>query len=503
MTRRARGSGASWLVAVTASSMLLAACGSNLQPDAVAASQRGSSVVVSGTQLEQQSTGVLADDVVVADPLGDGPETTAPGAAQENTELGSEPLSGGDAGPTVVDPEGSAAPEDAGAPGPTKRGTAEASCEGFQNQVGITDDTMLIGNASDISGPIPGLFQQTQDALRAYVAYFNSTSRICGRKLEVRPYDSRTDASADQQVYTAACNEVFAMVSSASAFDSGGAAAAQACGLPDLRTNSLTRARNDCATCFGVNSTNANQFENIVPDTIKKEYGGGQRAAMLYINAGAAAENGITQAKVGTKRGLKYVYQSGIDIAEFNYAPYVQRLKDNDVESLQFIANDSTFVRLAQAMQQQAYKPRVWMLDPSAYTPAFVEQGGSAVEGVVIFLNFTPFEEAASNPEMSLYLDWLNQVNPSSKPGFFGVFAWSAAKLFVETALGLGGRLSRQTLIDALRRVDDWSGNGIHAPQHVGPKQVSDCWRFIKLVEGEWVPIMGREYRCAGVTTVS
>ena len=47
------------------------------------------------------------------------------------------------------------------------------------------------------------------------------------RKLKLITYDSRTDASADQQAYTKACDEVFAMVGSMSAFDSGGASTAQ------------------------------------------------------------------------------------------------------------------------------------------------------------------------------------------------------------------------------------------------------------------------------------
>ena len=368
---------------------------------------------------------------------------------------------------------------------------------------GITDDTIVIGNASDISGPIPGSFQQTQDAVRAYVAYFNATSDICGRKLELRTYDSRTDASADQQAYAAACDQVFAMVGSASAFDSGGAAVAAQCGLPDIRANSLTKERNLCSTCFGVNSTNARQFENAVPDTIIKDYGGGQHATMLYINAGAAAENGITQAKVGAARGMKYVYESGIDITEFNYAPYVEQMKDRGVESLQFIATDGLDVRMLQAMKQQNFHPKVVMLDPSAYTQTYVETGGDAVEGTVVFLNFTPFEEASSNAELRLYMTWLQQVSPGARPGFFGVFAWSAAKLFVETAQRLGDRLDRRSLISAMAKVDDWTADGMHAPQHVGSKQVGDCWRFIKLVRGEWVPLGGRTYRCQGVTTVS
>lgn len=501
MTHTARSAPTSRLglkVSALIACLVLAACGSRVDPDTVAAAngqgEVGSSTVAGASGLtgtSAGSTGILPGSV----PGGSVPEGSVPGGsvsdgAGPGTPTGDGPGGGSDAG----DQDGTNS---------ANGGVQHGACDGLKNADGITDDKIIIGNASDISGPVPGLFQQTQDAVRAYVAYFNATSDICGRKLELRTYDSRTDASADQQAYTKGCDEVFAMVGSASAFDSGGAATAEQCGLPDVRTNSLTQERNNCSTCFGANSTNARQFENIVPDTIIKDYGGGQHAAMLYINAGAASENGHTQAKAGTERGMNYLYESGIDIAEFNYAPYVKQMKDKGVQSLQFIANDAIFVRMAQAMKQQGFTPKVVMLDPSAYTSNFVESGGDDVEGTVVFMNFTPFEEAAKNAELRLYMSWLQQVNPSARPGFFGVFAWSAARLFVQTAIELGGQLDRKTLVSAITKVNDWSANGIHAPQRVGSKQVSDCWRFIKLVNGKWVPVGGTGYRCSGVTTVS
>ena len=120
-------------------------------------------------------------------------------------------------------------------------------------------------------------------------------------------------------------------------------------------------------------------------------------AAMLYINAGAAAENGKIQAEAMGKRGMNFEYVQGIDVSEFNYAPYVQQMKDKGIEYVQMIAAPDQFVRLAQAMKQQSFDPDVFMLDPTAYDPDFVENGGDDVDGTTVFVNFTPFEEAASN----------------------------------------------------------------------------------------------------------
>ena len=80
--------------------------------------------------------------------------------------------------------------------------------------------------------------------------------------------------------------------------------------------------------------------------------------------------------------------------------------------------------------------------------------------------------------------------------------SWSAARLFVERATALGGGLSRSALISDITKVDGWTANGLHSAQHVGPKHTGDCWRFIQLQHGRWVPVGGTKYTCSGVTTV-
>ncbi|ABL83515.1 ABC transporter substrate-binding protein [Nocardioides sp. XL1] len=463
--------------------LTLAACGSQLDPDTVAQ--------VNGTTVGANGQVVTGDGTVA------GPDGSVPGASGDTG--GSTTTDGGSSASGAAG--GGDAPKGTGDNSATG-GTEAASCAGFKNQTGITGDTITIGNSSDVSGPVPGLFEASQDAVRAYVAYYNATSSLCDHKLQLKTYDSRTDAAADQQAYTKACDEVFAMVGSMSAFDSGGAATAQSCGLPDIRSASVTFDRQDCTTCYGAQSTVATEFQNAVPDFVKKNHpDAAAHAAMLYINAGAASENAKTQVAAMENRGMNFDYVKGIDISEFNYSPYVQEMKDKGIEYVQMIGASAQFVRLADAMQQQGFKPEVFMLDPTAYTSEFVQNGGDAVEGTTLFINFTPFEEAASNKELQLYLSWLQQVKPGAEPSFFGLFSWSAARLFVEQATALGGKLTRPSLLAGIAKVDNWTANGLHSPQHVGPRHTGECWRFIQLQKGKWVPIGGTRYQCSGTTS--
>ncbi len=381
-------------------------------------------------------------------------------------------------------------------------GGAQIDCTGFHNQPGISDSTITIANVADVSGPVPGIFTSAQQAVKAYAAYFNATSSLCGRKLKVLSLDSRTDAAGDQVAYAKACEDAFAAVGSMSAFDAGGAATAQGCGLPDVRSQSVSDARNACRTCFGAQATQLNAFQNAVPDFfLARMHSATQHAGMIYVNAAASVDNAEHTQAAEERRGMHFVYSSPFDIAEFNYSPYVQRMKQAGVRWLQFVGSPDQAVRMARAMQESGFKPDAFVLDATAYDRQFVA-AGSAVEGSYVYVNFTPLEEAASNAELRLYEQWLQQVAPGATPTYFGIFAWSAARLFVEQAVELGGRLTRANLVARLRKVHAWTGNGLHAPQDVGGKTNGSCWRFLQLHDGRWQPVGGTKYLCHGSTVL-
>jgi ABC-type branched-subunit amino acid transport system substrate-binding protein len=464
--------------------LALTACGSQLEPSEVARANAG----LQGSAVGQGSTGATQAPVTTTTTGGGG--TT--GATSSATGTSTTGTAGSTSGST------------SGATGGTSSspGQQPAACAGIKDQTGVTKDKIVIANASDISGPVPGLFQSSQDAVKAYVSYFNSTSSICGHKLELLPLDTRTDSGADQQAYLTACQKSFAAVGSMAGFDGGGAATAQGCGLPDLRAAGISSERQKCTTCFAADTVDSATFANAVPDHVIKDYpAAAKAAAMLYINAATAPANANAQANAMERRGMHFVYRQGIDISDFNYAPYVQQLKNKGAKYVQFLGPYQNGIRLAQAMQQQGFKPDFFAYDPTAYDSGYVQSGGSAVEGTHVFTTTAMFEEAGTNKEVALYENWLQQVHPGAAPSYFGLYSWSAARLFVEQAQKLGAGLTRQALLAALRHVDNWTGNGLHAPMHVGPKTSAECARWIVLRAGKWVPDGPRTFTCHGLSS--
>ncbi len=349
---------------------------------------------------------------------------------------------------------------------------------------------------SDLSGPVPGIFESAQLGARAYLSYFNSQSDICGRKLDMLALDSRADAGADQKAYLEACDKAFAAVGSMSAFDSGGANAAQSCGLPDIRSTSVNPERQKCATCFATQPVNTSK----IPDSYAKWFlskykDATQHTAVLWINAGAAPVNAQSIAAGWERAGFKVDYKQGIDVAEFNFAPYVQQMKSKGIKFVMYQGPYQNTVKLQQAMKQQQFNPDIYLQDATIYDKRYVDQAGGDGDGSFVFMSNDLFENSG-NKEMQLYLSWLQQVKPGASPNMYGLYAWSATRLFVEASLALGGKLDRKTLISTVKGVKDWTGNGLHAKQHVGPGLGAECTKVIQLKGGKWRQVSPGNYLC-------
>lgn len=396
----------------------------------------------------------------------------------------------GSTGGDIVDPGGGST----GGGDPSQGGgggapPASRACQGTggATDTGVTEKTIKIANVSDISGPIQGLFQAAQQATKAYVAYVNSTGGVCGRSLELLNLDSRTDSRGDQEGAQQACSQSFAMVGSMSAYDQGGAATVSGCGIPDLRAAAVTIQRQKVPNAFGANSNRINFQSTAVADHFKRKYpDAAPKAAYLYLNAEVTKQNAQSFMKAFSSRGFTFVYEQAIDIADFNYAPYVVQLKERGVRYVQWLGSYQHAVRLLQAMRQQGYKPDAFVMDPTAYDVNFVKSAGAAGEGTSVFINTALLEEGGNNAEMKLYRSWLARVAPGANPDYFGFFAWGAAKLFVELAAKIGPNLTRKAMIDAIRGVHDYTANGLFSKQDVGGKRTSQCWAFIRLNGGKW-----------------
>ena len=482
---------------------LAAACGSRIteqQRQFVLAGGGGGGAAGTGEVAGVGGGGTGTGPVAAGDPAaggGTGPTGGTGGTAATAGTPGSDGGGGGGTGPTSTDPNAGGGGQQGGGNGGGNGGgtqttdtrAAPPGGNGGETDTGVFEDKIVIGNGVDRSGAVPGLFEDAQLAVKAYLAYFAaSEGTIYGRKLELLPKDTQLNSGGNRNAYLDLCDQAFGAAGSMSAFEQGAAPVIRECGIPDLRTASVNPDMMGLPTVFSTDAMKPNTqpmaeynyWKSLNPTAVKK-------AAYLYITSETTKyQTGVTMSAT-SKAGYKWIYEKEIDIAETNYAPFVLEMKEEGVQFVTFQGAYQQAVRLAQQMQQQGFKPKIYALQSNAYTPNFIEEGGAAVEGTHIAIPSVILEEIDQHRELQTYAQWLNQVAPGEQPTGLGIYAWSSARLFVDTLKAAGPKLTRDAFVAELKKVNDFDGNGLLPKQNVGGRYPADCVVVVQVKGGRFV----------------
>jgi ABC-type branched-subunit amino acid transport system substrate-binding protein len=379
------------------------------------------------------------------------------------------------------------------------------SCAGFKNGPGISNSQITIANVADLSGPVEGLFKSVQAATVAYAKYFNSTSSICGRKLNVVGLDSQTSESGDQQAAQSACNNAFAMVGSMGAFDAGGASTVSKCGIPDVRATATETTRQRTNVTFEAYSLATNLIPTSPFNWFKSHFGDAYKhAAFVYLDAGASSLNAESFKAAEEKMGFNFVYKQPISVKGglIPYDSYAQTMASKGVKYIQYIGSAKPYAsQLKAAIDNQSknnskFKP-VFVMDPTGYSTEYTG-AGSMTSGTYVFDAGPLLEEANRNPQLATYLTWLQRTSGGA-PTFYGLYAWSAAALFTETAVQLGGKLSRASMLAALSKVHSWTNHGMTPPNDPAGKRTPNCLSVIQYTGSKWVRKSPYPYTCGSL----
>jgi len=372
-----------------------------------------------------------------------------------------------------------------GVTGPSIAPSAPPGGNGGATDVGVTATELTIATVSDTTGIQPGLFKSTHDAIQALAAMVNSEGGIDGRLLNPVLIDSKTSSDGNLSGVLQACDKAFALVGSMSAFDDGGAREIDRCGdgdgIPDISAITVNPDRIFAKNSFPAYPVRPDLVLVGTANYIRQQYPGVEtNAAMLFLNAGVTRINALQRVKAYEKVGWDFIYTQAVQLAETNYNSYVQALKNHDppIKYVSMVADYQSINRLLKAMRQQQWQPEVLDFDSVVYSPQFHRDAQGAAEGILFFLNTGMLEESASTPEIQLYQQWLARVAPGSAADYFGMYAWSAGRLFVDAAKKAGPRLTREKLLAELKKITSWTGNGLHAAHNIGANQAAPCYLY-------------------------
>jgi ABC-type branched-subunit amino acid transport system substrate-binding protein len=378
------------------------------------------------------------------------------------------------------------------------------------SDVGLTSSTIKIAMIADVNNPlVPGLFQDSVNAVKQWATDVNASGGLAGRKVTVDFCDSKLDPNATTNCVIQACQNDFAMVgTSANALqdisDIDGCKNAQgkAVGIPNLAAFAFPPLACDPDTYLtaGLGSYCETAKQN--PQTYTVPVGDAryfvahnQNLHGIWLYDSDVPTFKITQTPVfqaqsnlGIKKDGAGFYALSGAAPQSALTPFIQVVKSSGSSFVYVDVTTQSMVLMRREAQLQGVNTvKVWECNSGCYDPSFYAQGGPVVNGTyALMLNLPYLTDYKVNPTLNKLVTELGGVNKFNNNA---LNSFNMALLFqdvVNKAVANGGTLNRETLFTALKNEHSFTANGIIGATDVGNRVPSNCQIVVQLQNGMW-----------------
>lgn len=369
--------------------------------------------------------------------------------------------------------------------GTGKRTTASIQpCAALSTAPGVSPTTLTVGQIVTQSGPVPGLAGSAEAAVRAYVAYRNSTGGVCGRNLVLLTADDGNDNSRFRTALIEMSPKALGLIGVTAGGDSGGADVMQKEAIPATGA-AFSKQFQELPTAFDINppppapAVPARKFAYL------KEQGV-STAALVTLSAAQAIAELDEHQRVMEASGIKIVSRQILPVTTLSFDSAARVVANSEADYLFFLAADSHDAAMAQSMRDTGYQLKFEEY-LTGYGSAYIDIAGSAAEGTTSWIRSLPKEDGSSaNAELGAYLTWMDRTSPGAKPDVFAGDAWAAAKAFVDALENLPGPISRGALVAQLRALESYDGDGFVGTIDLGNERSKGCVIGMRVTNGQW-----------------
>ncbi|HEY4376542.1 MAG TPA: ABC transporter substrate-binding protein [Acidimicrobiales bacterium] len=378
---------------------------------------------------------------------------------------------------------GSAASDrlDQGDFGTLKKVCASGSPSGASDK-GVSASSIQIGVVTDKGSDIrPGLNKEMYDSAVAFSKWCNSHGGINGRKIELTDLDAKLFNYPS--VITKGCQTDFMMVGGGAAIDDGDKGARVKCGLANIAGYAVSDvARTSSLQVMPlpspVDKVQAGPFRVLAkldPEAVK--HFGTITGDLASIKISRDQDE-----QAAESAGFKSVYNDKYAAAgESNWLPFVDKMKRAGVQVLELVGEPSAITGLQKAMSTEGWYPKYTIEASNFYDSKFAAEGGSVAKNTYVRLNFTPLEEASTDPATADYLEMMKRYNPSGKKALLGLQAMSAWLLFATSANQCGNALTRDCVMAKAGAVTSWTAGGLNAATDPSTNTPAQCFLSVKV----------------------
>jgi ABC-type branched-subunit amino acid transport system substrate-binding protein len=355
------------------------------------------------------------------------------------------------------------------------------------DEVGVSDTEIVLANVSMLSGPIPGAGQTGVDGTRAYLEYVNSQGGVCGRMLRLVTGDDRTDSGQGRAEYLRLARQAFGFVGGASIVDGGAAAALEGTNI------AASQVAVDDAALSSPNFFSPSPIEptgtTAGSEPVWRYFNrtlGLQRVSIVVLAIPSARARAYTFAADIERAGLQLTGFHEVGLAESNYVSVAQRLENEGAEGFIAFLDQVASARLAQAIRQVQWEPKVAHYGAQNYGRPFLEYAGEAAEGALLPVAFSIFEDAATNPTVASFIEWFGRVAPGRHPDFYAAMGWASADMMVQALEAAGPAPTRDAVLRWLQGLHAFDAHGFLAPCDPAGKVTSPQFMVATVEGGQW-----------------
>jgi ABC-type branched-subunit amino acid transport system substrate-binding protein len=399
---------------------------------------------------------------------------------------------------------GATTPSNSGGPQSPTANAPEGG-NGGATDVGVTADSITVGNISDLGGPVPGLFLGGPYGTQAYFNYVNSQGGVYGRKLKLKSADDQLQCNQNQAAHENLIPQVFGFVGSWSLNDNCGAQILAK--HPDVfnvsQALSIEAQRipgNYNTNPYGEGAITGPPlyFKAKYPDKIKS-------VGTLVGNQAQAVAAWNYQRQTLESVGWQIKYENKFPPAQSNFTADVVRMKSQNIQiAIGTSINASGWANFVSESSQQGFKP-VFVAGSAMYADGWMDQAGgaAATEGHWFFTATAMFlgEDASAVPEVGLFQKWMKQSYPNFKNDLFAATSWANAALFVDVLKKVGPRPTRKAVMAALAQTHFFNANGIMPGTDIASKQPGHCYYVLQALAVKFVKVDAPPtgFRCDGI----
>ncbi|CAB1057240.1 hypothetical protein D1BOALGB6SA_1979 [Olavius sp. associated proteobacterium Delta 1] len=334
-----------------------------------------------------------------------------------------------------------------------------------QAEVGVTDDSILVGCSNSFSGPLvyPGT-QLVNNGLEGYFGYVNDRGGIHGRKIVTQYYDDgyKPQNAVGNTKRLVEQDNVFAIVSS------------QGTGPVMATVKYLTQNKvplifpfqgvpiSGQKTIFTSFTPYPNQSELVVTWLVKIK--GFKRIGILYQDDKYGHTFRDPAKKTLAKFGLKLVAAESYKRGAKDLSAQVAKLHKANLDACLLVATPPPGAAFLKEAHKQGWKDTKIISSGPLTDEKYINLSGGVGEGIW-GLSLWPDPVNSNDPAVVEYREIMEKYGKDrdKTPNRYSLYGYYYAKLFVAGLQRAGRNLTRESYIAALEGIKGWE-NGITPP---------------------------------------